>query len=89
MHSGLGTAARKGLKGTVVILSLLLDLVSSPPIPRTLSRPFINRRNLGPLSRAPLQPLLRVRLNVQVPLYSAQLGQGVCKASGCRVPPED
>lgn len=44
-------------------------LVSSPPIPRTLSRPFINRRNLGPLSRAPLRPRLPVHLNVQGPLY--------------------
>lgn len=48
-----GAEAGKGLRGTVVILSVLWP-ASSPPIPGTLSGPFINGRNSRLLGRRPL-----------------------------------
>lgn len=77
--SGLGTAARKGLTGTVVILSLLLGLLALLQSPGPSPGPFIKRRNLAPLGQAPLQPLLWVDLQVQVPLYALS---GVSKSRG-------
>lgn len=69
MYLGFGAAARKGLTGTVVILSLLPGLLALLQSPGPSPGPFIKRRNPGPLGQGPLQPLPWVDLEVQVPLY--------------------
>lgn len=51
MHLGLGAAARKGLTGTVVMLSLLPGLLALLQSPGPSPGRFIKRRNPGPLAR--------------------------------------
>lgn len=70
MHLGLGADARKGLTGTVVILSLLPGLLALLQSPGPSSGRFIKRRNPGPLGQAPLQPVPWVNLEVRVLLYA-------------------
>lgn len=70
MPLDLGAAARKGLTGTVVILSLLPGLLALLQSPGPSPGPFIKRRNPGPLGQAPLQVVPGVDLEVQVLLYA-------------------